>query len=146
MNSCRLALLLALAAGTLPAARTADQPTVKTDLARLQGEWSMVSGVADGYAVPDTMLKNSQRTCDGDVTTVIVGGQLILQAKFTLDPSKTPKTVDYLAIDGVTKGRKHFGIYELDGDTVKFCFGEPDAARPTEFGFCQKVLCAITWP
>jgi hypothetical protein len=25
------------------------------------------------------------------------------------------------------------GIYELDGDTVKFCFGGPGKERPTEF-------------
>lgn len=133
MKTFRVALLISIAACVAPAVRSEASPVVKADLARLQGEWSMVSGVADGYVIPDAMLKNSQRTCQDDVTTVMLGGQLILKAKFTLDPTKTPKTVDYAVIDGPTKGKKHLGIYALDGDTVKFCFGDPDGARPTEF-------------
>ena len=134
MNSLRITLLFALFASALPVAHAEDNQAAKADLARLQGEWSMVSGVADGFAVPDAMLANSKRTCAGDVTTVIVGGQLLMKARFTLDPSKTPKAIDYAMLEGITQGKTQLGIYELDGDTVKFCFGEPGAARPAEFG------------
>ena len=47
--------------------------------------------------------------------------------------SKKPKTIDYDVIDGPTKGKKQLGIYELEGDTVKFCFAKPDSERPTDF-------------
>ena len=117
----------------ISAAAAEDNPALNKDMALLQGEWSMVAGSADGYAVPDAMLGNSKRVCKGDETTVIVGGQLIMKAKFTLDPSKKPKTVDYQVIDGPTKGKKHLGIYELEGDTVKFCFGAHDSERPKDF-------------
>ena len=134
MKTPRIALLVGIAVCAATAARPEASQASNSDLASLQGEWTMVSGVADGYAVPDAMLRDSKRTCEGNVTTVIVGGQLIMKARFTLDPSKTPKTVDYQVIDGPTKGKQHLGIYELDGDTVKYCFGEPGGARPTEFG------------
>jgi hypothetical protein len=35
--------------------------------------------------------------------------------------------------DGRLKGKKQVGAYEIDGDTVKFCFSAPDRERPTDF-------------
>ena len=133
MKTIRNALLVALAAGAISLAWAADNEAVKKDAAQLQGEWSMVSGSADGNPVPDSMLGNSKRVCKGDETTVMIGGQLLMKAKFTLDPSKKPKTIDYEMIEGFTKGKKQLGIYELNGDTVKFCFGSPGAERPPDF-------------
>jgi uncharacterized protein (TIGR03067 family) len=126
-------LLIGLAAFAISQARAEDTDTTKKDMVQLQGEWSMVSGVADGYSVPDTMLPNSKRVCKGDEITATVGGQLIMKAKITIDPSKKPKTIDYQVIDGPTKGKKHLGIYELEGYTFKSCFGAPGAGRPTDF-------------
>jgi uncharacterized protein (TIGR03067 family) len=105
----------------------------KKDLARLQGEWKMVSGIADGYAMPEAMVSNCRRVCKADELNVTMGEQLIMKAKITLDPSQSPKTIDYQVIEGPTKDKKHLGIYELDGDTLKSCFGAPDAERPREF-------------
>jgi uncharacterized protein (TIGR03067 family) len=41
------------------------------------------------------------------------------------------RAIDYDMTEGPTKGEKHLGIYELDGDTVKFCFAAPGKDRPT---------------
>jgi uncharacterized protein (TIGR03067 family) len=122
-------ILLAVAGWT----RTAANDEAKSDLAKLQGEWVMVAGNADGEEMPAAFLTTAKRVCANDETTVTIGGQLIMKAKFTLDATKTPKTIDYQATDGPTKGRKHLGIYEFAGEQVKFCFGSPDAARPTDF-------------
>ncbi|PWU08543.1 MAG: hypothetical protein C5B50_29295 [Verrucomicrobia bacterium] len=113
--------------------RAQDSGNPKADLALLQGEWSMVSGTADGQAMPNAMLATAKRICSGDETTVTVRGQVFLKAKFTLDPSKNPKSIDYEMLDGFTKGKTQLGIYELSGDTVKFCFGSPGAERPVDF-------------
>jgi uncharacterized protein (TIGR03067 family) len=67
------------------------------------------------------------------VTTVTIGGKPFMKAKFTIDPTKKPKTIDYMVLEGLTKGKKQLGIYELDGDTVKFCFAVPDKERPKDF-------------
>jgi len=99
----------------------------------LEGEWSMISGEADGSPLPPGMLKGSKRVVKEGVTTVHIGGQLFMKAKFTIDPSKKPKTIDYLMLAGITKGQKQLGIYELDGDRVKFCFSAPGKERPSEF-------------
>ena len=56
-----------------------------------------------------------------------------LNGSFKLDPTKKPKTIDYTFTGGPTKGQVQLGIYELDGERVKFCFAAPGKDRPTEF-------------
>lgn len=127
MKAIRIAVLIGLAAVTSAWAEE------KEDLALLQGEWSMVSGSADGQPMPEDTRKKMKRVCKGDETTTTMGGQMFLKAKITIDPSKKPKTIDYQMTDGFTKGKTQLGIYEVDGDTFKTCFGRPDAERPTDF-------------
>ena len=54
-----------------------------------------------------------------------------MRATYTTDPAK--KTIDLVNTIGPRKGKTQLGIYELDGDTVKFCFAGPGKDRPTEF-------------
>ena len=136
MNTTKIipiAFLIWLATVTISSTAAADNEAVKKDMARLQDEWSMMSGTADGQPMPEEMLKQMKRSCKGDETTVTTGGQIFLKAKITIDPSKKPKTIDYQMTEGFTKGKKQLGIYEIDGDTLKSCFAKPDAERPTDF-------------
>jgi|tagenome__1003787_1003787.scaffolds.fasta_scaffold19839215_2 uncharacterized protein (TIGR03067 family) len=103
------------------------------DLAQLEGEWQLVSGVADGFQIPAEMARNFKRVCKDGEVTVTNGEQLVMRAKITVDPTKTPKTIDFQIVDGPTKGKTQLGIYELNGDELKSCFAAPDGARPTEF-------------
>lgn len=107
--------------------------TAGAELARLEGEWAMVSAERDGQRLPDTLVKNSHRTCKGGETTVMIGSQLFMKAKITVDPSKKPKAIDYLLTDGLDKGKTQLGIYELNGDTLKTCFSAPGKPRPGDF-------------
>ena len=133
MRTLRNALLIALVACVISLARAGDSDATKKDLAQLQGEWSMVSGSADGQPMPEEMRKQMKRVCTGDQTTTTVGGQVFLQAKITIDPSKSPKTIDYQMTAGFTKGQTQLGIYEVADDTFKACFGKPGAERPADF-------------
>ncbi|MDB6058151.1 MAG: hypothetical protein JWO95_1995 [Verrucomicrobiales bacterium] len=110
-----------------------DTPAMQKDLATLQGEWTMVSGSADGQEMPAQMRQQMRRVCKGNETTTTMSGQIFIQAKFTLDPEKSPKTIDYLMTGGFTKGQKQLGIYELHGDSFKACFAKPGAERPKDF-------------
>jgi len=134
MKNIQNLFLIAFAAATaISPAWAGENEAVTKDLARLQGEWSMVSGSADGQPMPAEMREQMKRVCNGDETTTTMGGQVFMKARITIDASKTPKTIDYQMTDGFTKGKKQLGIYEVDGDTFKSCFGKPDAERPTDF-------------
>src|SRR5205809_896176 len=113
----------------------ADKPAddIKKEMAQLEGEWTMVSGERDGQPVPESFIKSGKRVFKDGESTVTFGDTLFMKAKVSIDPTKKPKTIDYDIIDGPTKGKKVLGIYEIDGDTVKFCFAAPDKDRPTEF-------------
>jgi uncharacterized protein (TIGR03067 family) len=133
MNTMRNTFLIGLVAVTISSAWAADDPAAKKEMDQLQGEWSMVSGSADGQPMPDEMRKQMKRVCKGDEATTTMGGQMFMKAKFTIDPSKKPKTIDYQMTDGFTKGKTQLGIYEVDGETFKSCFGKPGAERPADF-------------
>ena len=133
MNTIPNAFLIGFTCAAISLAAAEDNPAIKKDMDQLQGEWSMVSGSADGQPMPEEMRKQMKRVCKGDEVTVTSGGQLFLKAKVSIDPSKTPKTIDYEMTDGFTKGKTQLGIYELDGDTFRSCFGAPGAERPKDF-------------
>ena len=133
MRTFANALLIGLAVLVISQAWAEDSDATKKDMARLQGEWSMVSGSADGQPMPAQMVKQMKRVCKGNETTTTMAGQIYIQANITLDPSKKPKSIDYDMTGGFTKGQKQLGIYEVDGDTFKACFARPGAERPTDF-------------
>jgi uncharacterized protein (TIGR03067 family) len=126
-------MLVALATFVILHTRADDSDAAKKDLAGLQGEWSMVSGSADGQPLPEDMRKQMKRVCKGNEVTTTMNGRVFFKANITLDASKRPKTIDYEMTEGLTKGKTQLGIYELDGDTFKSCFGKPGADRPAEF-------------
>ena len=117
--------------GLILAGRADDN--AKKEMAQLEGEWSMVSGELNGMAMPDAFVKNGKRVAKDGETAITLGGQVYFKAKFSIDPRKKPKAIDYNMTEGPTKGKTHLGIYELDGDTVKFCFAAPGGDRPTDF-------------
>jgi uncharacterized protein (TIGR03067 family) len=109
------------------------QDAAKKEMAQLEGQWSMVSGEADGMSMPKEIVKSGKRVAKDRETTITIGGQVYFKAKFSIDPTKKPKAIDYTMTEGPTTGKVHLGIYELDGDMVKFCFAAPGMDRPTEF-------------
>src|SRR5438046_3470447 len=133
MKTLKPILLLALTIVLTPSGFAEKNEAAKKDMAALQGEWIMVSGSADGQPMPEDMLKQMKRVCKGDEVTVSMGTQTFLKAKITIDPSSKPRTIDYYMTEGLTKGKKQLGIYELNGDSFKACFAAPGAERPADF-------------
>lgn len=99
----------------------------------IEGEWAMVSGVMDGVAMDKSMVQWVKRSTYGNESHVTAGPQTMLKVEFTHDPAKSPKTIDYMNLFGANKGKGQQGIYEFDGDTLKFCVAPPGKPRPAEF-------------
>jgi RNA polymerase sigma factor (sigma-70 family) len=114
---------------------TAAKPTPdeSKEIARLEGEWVMVSGESSGQALPASFVKTGKRVAKSNEITVSFGGQVMLKATYRLDLAKKPRTIDYSITDGPFKGMNQQGIYEWDGENFKVCFGTPGKERPTEF-------------
>jgi len=106
------------------------QDGASADQHALQGEWTMVSASVNGATYPNT---TGTRHVVGDTTTVIVNGQLLMQAVFSVDPSASPKSIDYSVFAGALNGAHLLGIYRLDGSTLTFCMTSPGGIRPTGF-------------
>jgi len=70
---------------------------------------------------------------------VMIGDELFFKAKVTIDPTKTPKTIDYEMKEGVNAGKTQLGIYEFEGDKFRSCFAAPGADRPKEFKGGEKL-------
>jgi uncharacterized protein (TIGR03067 family) len=126
-------LIGASVACLIVAGTVVGQDANKKEMALLDGEWSMVSGQANGQDMPKEFVNTGKRVAKDDEVTIKIGGQVFFKAKFTIDATKKPKTIDYVMTEGFTKGQKQLGIYELDGDMVKFCFAAPGKDRPTDF-------------
>jgi uncharacterized protein (TIGR03067 family) len=133
MNTIRNTILIGLACLAVSTSRAQDNQAATQDKAQLQGEWTMISGERDGQPFPAAFMKGSKRVAKGDEITVTLQGQLFMSAKITLDPAKSPKAIDYSVTGGPYAGKTQLGIYQLDGDKVKFCFSTPGGQRPDGF-------------
>ena len=122
-----------------PDAAESPDDLVKSELAKLEGDWTRVSLEIDG---------EKQASPEGHSLT-IRGDQWIEKnptsetpATVKIDPSKSPKQFEETSSEANALGEKSVvrGIYELDGDNLKTClpfpFGE-DLTKlkkvPTEF-------------
>jgi uncharacterized protein (TIGR03067 family) len=130
VSPCVLALLASITALPLAAQNGVAPPS---DSVRLQGAWIMVSGAANGYELPASYAATMKRVLSGNSLTVTRSGQVFFTATIRLDPSQSPRTIDYSMTGGASAGATQLGIYLLTADTVRFCFGAPGAARPTDF-------------
>ena len=133
MKASRNFWLIVITAFAVLAARADDSAAAKKDQAQLQGEWTMVSGERDGQPFPADFTQGSRRVARGDETTVTLQGQIFMKAKVAIDPSKSPKAIDYAVTAGKYAGKTQLGIYELEGDKVKYCFAIPGRERPARF-------------
>jgi len=98
-----------------------------------EGEWSLVSAIMDGTAMDPSAAQWVKRVTKGNQTTVLAGPQTMLKVEFGFDASASPKTIDYVNLAGANKGNTQYGIYEFDGDVLRFCVAAPGAPRPAQF-------------
>ncbi len=100
----------------------------------LAGEWSMVSGIVDGKALPSGFVKSAKRVVQGNDTMVTFGREVYAKAKYTVDRSKTPAAIDLYNSEGMNAGKVQYGIYEVTGTTLRLSIAAPGRERPDNFG------------
>lgn len=110
----------------------------KLEYDKLRGTWLTVSLVSDGKVVVDgkTPRKPGPETklqYDGDRWIVKVGAKEVANGTFKIDPTKIPKEMDLFDKTGVKNSNTKLAIYEITGDTYKYCVAPAGQPRPTEF-------------
>ncbi len=118
------------------AAETSVDQLIDTDYQRLSGTWILTSGVVDGQPVPDEIRKKTKLITTRDKFTLSTGAQTGTseEGTFTIDPARTPKTVDSVQGSGPDKGKTLLGIYEIiDENHKRACWAPAGKPRPTDF-------------
>jgi len=128
-------LLLLATVGLLVAADAKDDMT-KKELDKFQGTWVLVSGEKDGQKIADDDVKKSKLTWKGKECAVETPHQSkeTIKATAKLDPSKSPKEMDWERSAGPGVGKPMQAIYEFTGDDqYRICFAPAGKDRPKEF-------------
>jgi len=99
----------------------------------LEGEWEMISAVFNGIPMDPNLVKWCKRITRGNVTKVVAGPQVFLNATFSLDHSKKPGLIDYVNLEGASKGKVQAGIFTLSDGELKICMAAPGEKRPNDF-------------
>ncbi len=124
--------VVVLMASSLIAAEPPKPDAVKRDLDGIQGTWKMVALEADGKQAPAEIVAALKLTFKGDTLTFTPGEPGFSNYSYKLDPGTKPASFDMTHADGPHKGETEKGIYLLEGNHLRICFGKP-GARPTEF-------------
>lgn len=131
-----LLLIVTLAWANEP--KSPKEDPMAAEKKKLEGTW-------EGYAVDGRGEKPNQGPVhfrviikDNKISAVDLGSpdknKDMGSGSYTLDPSKTLKEIDATGIVLPGKRERTFlGIYELDGDTLKWCVDHRAKERPTEF-------------
>lgn len=105
---------------------------VKKDLQQFQGSWRAISiHQADGRPATEDEIKNARLVVDGTKFT-LKGKDFTINGSFTIDPTKTPKTIDVVLTGDDGTKTTFLGIYRIQGETRKSSFAL-EGARPTQF-------------
>ena len=107
-----------------------------SDLDTLQGTWEQV-----GFEENGTSKSQDEHGTTGAMTTFsqnrfmvrALDGTLLLEGIFELDPSSSPKTVDWIDMMGPNAGKKLPAIYKLEKDRFVFIAADAGAPRPAVF-------------
>jgi uncharacterized protein (TIGR03067 family) len=117
---------------TFAAIEQKDLATV--DRARLQGAWRGVAGFAMGQRIPDEHARQLVVKFSGDtMETPVSPGNKGGKGTFKLYPHETPKQIKTTENQG-GKVLEMWGVYGLDGDTLRICMSAPEHGKITEFG------------
>jgi uncharacterized protein (TIGR03067 family) len=123
------ALALVLLGGAL---RGQDGEAAEQERKLLNGKWELTRSVADGKEQPAGPQKVLVALKDGKYT-ITVGGKVIGEGTYTIDPTTSPRSMDVLPSQAPGRGRTTLVIYEVKGDVYRVCGAPPGAPRPRAF-------------
>jgi uncharacterized protein (TIGR03067 family) len=121
-------------AGLVAASGADKEAAINRDRGLYRGTWRAVSLQVDGKMAADQDTKKlTVINHPGGLWSLLSDGKEISAGTSEIDPTKLPKTIDFVPTMGNDKGKLYLGIYELEGDHRKLCFAGPGKSRPLDF-------------
>lgn len=119
-----------------PAEQAAAKPVEQKDLAKrdqaaIQGKWKVVAMEAQGNQAPAEVVAVLKYIFKDNKLTITPGEPGFTHDTFKLNPSAKPAAIDITPAEpGRAADDMQKGIYTLEGDRLKICFG--NNKRPTK--------------
>jgi len=119
------------------------------DAKKLEGTWEVAELIVGGMKVPDKDIQGMKFvfTKDKDESKLTIvppksDSGIVEKRVFTLkiNAKAKPATVDLTALDGEFKGTTSPGIFEINGNVMRWCQSDDpkEAKRPTDFKSPEK--------
>jgi uncharacterized protein (TIGR03067 family) len=99
----------------------------------LEGKWACASAILNGKPLPEEAVTRIRLTLTKDRYTTERGTQILFDSIYSVDPTRNPKQINIVAIEGEFKGKEGQGIYSARNGTLRICYTMPGRPRPTAF-------------
>ena len=97
---------------------------------QLRGSWRPESVTESGRKLTGADLEAykgmSLTILEGKSTLKAVDGTVLSACELKLDAARDPKFFDAKEVEGLGVGRTYKGVWEVEGDTLKWCFSTKD--------------------
>jgi len=123
---------LTVAAVLLSAAVTIADDKKDNSRKAFEGTWTIVDRKKGGDKDKERLTAPTV-VFEGDRYKIKAGDKVVEEGTFKVDGSKSPKHIEVAATEGMDKGKKWHGIYEIQGDTMRAVVGPTDKERPTKY-------------
>jgi len=128
---CLVFAFFALALLPRVPAQQQPEPKARPDAEAILGAWSIVGLETGGKGEAEKNFRGNTFTFTKEKATLQERGYPRIEFSYTLDPAKTPKTIDLTTTKG--SGNTIKGIYTLDGDDLVMTLSVGGSTRPAEF-------------
>lgn len=126
--------LLLTAIATIVSAGDAKNEAIKKDRKQMEGTWRATALIVNGETFTQENANALTVVNGADGTWIIRDlGTEKSKGTSTIDPTKSPKTIDITPSGEQDKGITYLGIYELGENTRKVCIAPSGRARPKDF-------------
>jgi uncharacterized protein (TIGR03067 family) len=108
-----------------------DAATTRPDGEKIQGTWKFASVLDQGAEQP--WPDGNRLVITSDLMKIVYPKDDPMGWHYTIDPSKDPREMDWLAEETPGHPIRQLAIYSLDGDTLRICSTAAGKPRPTQF-------------
>jgi uncharacterized protein (TIGR03067 family) len=148
MKSRPLLLTTLVLAGCQSSATRSDESPVQKEMKALEGTWKTAGAEEGGKPVPKDKLPQLTFTVHPDGKATVRAPDAEFETQSTIDPTKTPKTIDIHYLSGPFEDKWQYGVYKVDGgrwNVAATDIGGKPEDRPRDFDTAKGKFRVMIW-